>query len=114
MHGQLGQIMDNKIQRKKKTKQKPTAPSPEHKQSIWSKSRLLDMPPAHNATICHPCGLTPGPTRTHAYIGNQLAPLTSKQASMGNCCLVLLSSATAVAPTKPCLNFPAWTITNFH
>ena len=49
MHAQLGQILDNEIQRDQKA-QLPLLKSQEQKQGVGSKSRVLGMPPAHTTT----------------------------------------------------------------
>ena len=52
MHAQLGQIMNNKIQRDQKITQTqlPILKSWEQKQGVGSKSRVLHIPPALNTT----------------------------------------------------------------
>ena len=49
MHAQLGQIMNNKIQKDQKD-QLPLLKSQEQKQGVRSQSRVLHMPPAHTTT----------------------------------------------------------------
>lgn len=70
MHVHLGQILDPKIQRDKKT-QLPLYRRLEQKQGVKSKSRVLRMPLAHVT-------LTPGDTPTLTPLSNKLTPLTCR------------------------------------
>ena len=89
MHVQLGQIINNKIQKKKKKKPQTQGDF----RAARRKSRVLVMIPAHSTTKgeqtpSHPPGLNPGPAPTLiSYVG--LAPPPSG-ASKGTCYLFLL------------------------
>ena len=77
---QLGQILDNKIQKDQKNPQLPLLKRQEQKQGVGSKSRVLRMPPALSTTRRvgrppqPPLWLTPGHTLPSPHIRNQLAP----------------------------------------
>ena len=85
----------------------------EKKQDVGSKSWVLGMPPALNATggghLCQPS--SPGHTHTLAAYKEKprhphpLAARGSEQVSKGNCCLSSILSAAAGAPIKPCLKW---------
>ena len=100
MHVQLGQILDNNIQRD----QKPNC-------DFWragSKSRVLSMPPAYSTA--KGVGKPPKPLSSPSpgcipTLTPYKEPAWPPWVSQRNCCLFLLLVAEAGAPIKPCLNF---------
>ena len=110
MHAQLGQIMDNKIQR-------DTKPSC----CIWragSKSRVLCMPlystpPKEWAKhLSHPSSLTPGRTPTLTPYREPVCP--SLESEQGNLLLVLAPHWCSRGPNKALPEFLVWPLINFY
>ena len=85
VHTQLGQILDQKIQKDQKT-QLPLLKNREEKPGVGSKSRVLCMSPALNTTkgwaehLSHPSGLAPGHTPTLTPYKEPARPLLRKWA----------------------------------
>ena len=90
--------------------QVPLLKSPERKQRVASKSRVLSMPPAQHTT--RGVGKTPKPPPAPP-LDTPLLSLPRRNrlatppqgASKGTCYLFSLPAATAGAPVKTCLNF---------
>ena len=104
VHGRLGQIMDNKIQKDPKN---PTAASEEAgaKPGCW----VPRVPPALNTTegwadhLSPPSGPTPGHTPTLTLYKEPAHPASGSE--QGDLLLVLAPSCCSRGPVKPCLNF---------
>ena len=90
VHAQLGQILDQKIQRDQKT-QLPLLKGLEQKQGVGSKSRILSVPPALSTTkgwadyLSHPSSQTPRHTPTLIPCKEQACPLTTAEAPVKRC-----------------------------
>ena len=123
MRSQSGQIMDERIQEGQKS-QLPLLKSPEQKQGVGSKSRVLRMPPAHTTTkgVGKPPKLpllrpTPGPAPTlTAYKESARPHLHPPQGAneQGNLLFVFAPSCCSRGPRKALPEFLVWHLSNFY
>ena len=109
--------MDKKIQKDQKKPQLSPLKSQEKTLDVWSKSRVLRMPPALNST--EGWAKTPKPLLwpdawTHLFphpIRNQLAPASGSE--QGNLLLVFAPSWGRRGPNKGLPEFLVWPLVNF-